>query len=96
MVLWSELTKMEYFLKTVIRPNFLMILYVVDDREPLKSNDNCAYRFHKGHLRCFHQESPIYPINVLRDLAIDSIQTTHSMCLDMDLIPCGTSFYIVL
>lgn len=42
--------------------------------------------------RCENYKEPIYPINRLRNLAIQNILTTHFLVLDMDMWPISRSF----
>ena len=45
---------------------------------------------------CLPYRTPLYPINHLRNLAIQVTETTHVANLDIDLIPSGISISIIL
>lgn len=46
--------------------------------------------------RCDDYSEPIYPINRLRNLAIQNIDTTHFLVLDMDMWPVETAYRDIL
>ena len=69
-------------------PHLRVTLYIVDASDGPRKQD-VVYWSRRGKLRHLLQSKRIYPINVLRDLAILNCQTTHYINLDMDLWPSG-------
>ena len=83
------------------RSNIRIVLYIVDDRHPIQPNDNCIYHDYVRIFQCTDDQNTtegvslvcdrfnasIYPINTLRNLAINFIDTSHFLNLDMDLWP---------
>lgn len=67
-----------------------LILYIVN-RE--KKSD-CVYRYQKGSLVCV--EEPAYPLNRLRNIAIQNIRTTHFIVFDMDMWPASGYFSLYM
>jgi hypothetical protein len=51
----------------------------------------------KHYLRkCEDYSEPIYPINRLRNIAIQNIRTTHFLVVDMDMWPASISFIVII
>ena len=69
-------------------PHLRVTLYIVDAADGPRKSDVVYWSRH-GTMRHLIQSKRIYPINVLRDLAILNCQTTHYINLDMDLWPSG-------
>lgn len=67
-------------------PNLRVTFYIVDSNYNRVQYDVVYWK--RGNvLRNFRQYKRIYPINVLRDVAILNTVTTHYINLDMDLWP---------
>lgn len=73
-------------------PHLRVTLYLIDREDGARKQD-IVFWSRRGTLRQLKQSSRIYPINVLRDVAILNCQTTHYINLDMDLWP-TRSFYL--
>ncbi|KNB43828.1 glycosyltransferase-like protein [Blastocystis sp. subtype 4] len=88
---WSEFSIIEDMMVDIKRSNIRIVLYIVDDRHPIQPNDNCIYHDYNTtegvSLVCDRFNASIYPINTLRNLAINFIDTSHFLNLDMDLWP---------
>ena len=87
LVLWSEIPVLETFLDTIHHNHTCLILYVIDNRNPMKETDNCVYIKKDQGLTCQHYEDVIYPINLLRNLAIEATNTEYYINMDADIIP---------
>lgn len=87
LVLWSEIPKLETFLETIHHNHTTLILYVIDNRTPMKRVDNCVYVETGFGLKCEQYEDVIYPINLLRNLAIETTSTEYYVNMDADIIP---------
>ena len=72
------------------------VVYYDEVFEPFFSSSNLFHttdQWGKNHTyirRCENYQERIYPINRLRNLAIQNILTTHFLVLDMDMWPVGT------
>ena len=73
-------------------PNLRVTFYIVDSRYDHNHFD-IVYWKHGNVCRPLRQHKRIYPINVLRDVAILNTVTTHYINLDMDLWP--SSFHSI-
>jgi hypothetical protein len=91
-VLWKEIPYAQRFLNQVKTDRIDVILFIVDNRHPLKPNDNCINRFNPNthKLDCIQLSSIIYPINILRNLAIERVDTAYYLNMDADIIPSRT------
>ena len=78
---------LETFLDTIHHNHTCLILYVIDNRNPMKETDNCVYIKEDQGLTCQHYEHVIYPINLLRNLAIEATNTEYYINMDADIIP---------
>ena len=67
-------------------PRLRLVLYIIPDRLSFP-NTNYYLSYSGGRLKRTREGSFLYPINLLRDLAICNVVTTHYMNLDMDLWP---------
>ena len=74
------------------------VVYYDEVFEPFFSSSNLFHttdQWGKNHTymrRCENYQERIYPINRLRNLAIQNILTTHFLVLDMDMWPVGTPY----
>lgn len=95
-VLWKEIPYAQRFLNQVKTDRIDVILFIVDNRHPLKPNDNCINRFNPNthKLDCIQLSSIIYPINILRNLAIERVDTAYYLNMDADIIPSRTIQWI--
>lgn len=91
-VLWTEIPYAQRFLNQVTTDRIDVILFIVDNRYPFKPNDNCVYRQDPNTLKleCKQLTSIIYPINILRNLAIQMVDTAYYLNMDADIIPSRT------
>lgn len=91
-MLWTEIPYAQRFLNQLETDRIEVILFIVDDRNALKPNNNCINRLdpntHK--MECIQMPSIIYPINILRNLAIERVNTAYYLNMDADIIPSRT------
>lgn len=91
-VLWTEIPQAQRFLNEVKTDRIDVILFIVDNRHPPNPNNNCVNRLNPNtdKLECIQLPSIIYPINILRNLAIERVDTAYYLNMDADIIPSRT------
>ena len=79
----NELHEMEQFIQQSHFPDRLTLtLYIID----VSSNPDCVFtQLADGSMQC--EPGPIYPLNRLRNIAIESVSTSHFVLFDMDVWP---------
>ena len=87
----SNLSLISAFLESVAsRPNFRVVVYVVYGKTTASSKNNfVSVPFGEG-TKQHHPETLLFPINELRNLALQNAQTTHVMVVDADLVVSST------
>lgn len=84
----SEILVVDHFLEShKNRPDLDVTIYIVASRESSDSN----YVVSESHGTLIHEArpNPLYPINLLRDLAILQLHSSHFIAFDIDLLPSG-------
>ena len=74
------------------RSKLQIIIYIRKPFDPMDLSDNYFINFLNGTIITQPQDKPIFPINLLRSLGINSIFTTHFMVTDIDLLPSETLY----
>ena len=79
----DELHETEQFIQQSHFPARLTLtLYIIG----VSSNPDCVYtQLADGSVQC--EPGPIYPLNRLRNIAIESVSTSHFVLFDMDVWP---------
>ena len=78
----NESDFVERFIRKSHFPNRLRLaLYTIG----VSSKPDCVYHMVKGELQCVPQI--VYPLNRLRNIAIENIVTSHFVVFDMDMWP---------
>ena len=81
----NESAEVEQFILESHFPDRLRLaLYTVG----VSSNSDCVYHVVEGQLQCIPQN--VYPLNRLRNIAIENIKTTHFVVFDMDMWPASS------
>lgn len=62
------------------RRNIIFTLYIVNDHPRVKP-------YYVSQTRKIEFSQAFYPINVLRDIGIEAIHTTHYLIMDIDVLP---------
>ena len=93
----SSLPLVSSFLESVAsRRHFRVVVYVVYGKTSSTSKNNFVnVPFEEG-TKQQHPETLLFPINELRNLALQNAQTTHVMVVDADLVVSGTSSLLLL
>lgn len=84
----NEILVVDHFLEShKNRPDLFVTIYVAASQESSDSN----YVVSKSHGSLIHEArpNPLYPINLLRDLAILQLHSSHFIAFDIDLLPSG-------
>ena len=76
----SDMPKVDEVLKPYLNDRITYVFYVVKEYQPHKYK---AY-YVKSRKEREWFNAPIFPLNLVRDLAIESIQTTHYLLIDID------------
>lgn len=78
----NESAEVERFIRQSHFPNRLRLaLYTIG----VSNNPDCVYHMVEGQLKCVPQI--VYPLNRLRNIAIENIVTSHFVVFDMDMWP---------
>ena len=78
----AELPEVEAYIQKSKYPKRLRLaLYVT----AISDQKDCVYHFVNDELVCLEQT--VYPLNRLRNIAIDNTRTSHFILLDMDMWP---------
>lgn len=86
----SSLPLVSAFLESVAsRPQFRVVVYVIYGKTSAARNNFVNVPLEEG-TKQFHPETPLFPINELRNLALQNAQTTHVMVIDADMVVSGT------
>ena len=78
----NESAEVERFIRQSHFPNRLRLaLYTIG----VSNNPDCVYHLVEGQMKCIPQI--VYPLNRLRNIAIENIVTSHFVVFDMDMWP---------
>lgn len=83
----NETVIVDEWLKNLHHSDLRLVLYIIPENET-----NCIYRSIMNNTHCIPMSTSIYPINTLRNLAIQNIHTSHFLNLDMDMWPSCCSY----
>ena len=83
----NETMIVDEWLKNLHHSDLRLVLYIIPENET-----NCIYRSIMNNTHCIPMSTSIYPINTLRDLAIQNIHTSHFLNLDMVMWPSCCSY----
>ena len=91
----SSLPLVSAFLESVAaRPHFRVVVYVVYGKTTATARNNFVNVPLGEGTKQFHSETPLFPINELRNLALQNAQTTHVMVVDADMVVSGTLSFL--
>lgn len=87
----ANFTEVQSFINSInSRMNITLVLYLTNFN--LKNGSNYILSFNNNTITRVYFHQPIFPINLLRSLAIHSIQTTHYTVIDIDLLLSNTLY----
>lgn len=78
----SDMPMVDKRLKPYLNDRIIYVFYVVKEYEPHK----CKAYYVKSRKERELFNVPVFPLNLVRDLAIESIQTTHYLLIDIDFL----------
>ena len=89
-VLESEMPTLDSLLRPYLSDRLTFVFYVVKE---YKNKSYYAY-YIKSLIRQDYEKfaTPIFPLNTMRDLAIESVETTHYLLIDIDFFISSTLY----
>ena len=91
----SSLPLVSAFLESVAaRPQFRVVVYVIYGKTSAAARNNYVNVPLEEGTKQSHSETPLFPINELRNLALQNAQTTHVMVVDADMVVSGTFVFV--